>query len=290
MAQKNKRDELISLLEDLLRKDVINRVYYINPKPKLAVPQGANLSNVDRLAIPLSGCHRMEIPVKNETVTIKPERHTVTFMPQGCWNKPDWLLPVKVVTFAFYEDSFIYSFVTCEGKGLTQRSVARGQVSWHDSDGYSVLRLMRKIGVDFIKDLRSAPLTQALTGYCLEALKILPEEDSGKAHSTYKNICDYLDECYSSDLSREAVAEVFGISPNYLSNLFKSQSGTGFSDYINHLRIKRACYLLTNFNQNLDEIAFSCGFHDTGYFCRVFKKHNSCTPGEFRRRKKNKVD
>ena len=290
MTQESKIDKLVILLEDLLRTGGINKIFYISPKPELAVTQGANLSSVDRLAIPLAGCHRMEIPDGNEIVTIAPVRHTATFMPQGCWNKPDWLLPVEVVTFAFYKDSFSYSFVTCEGKGLHERSVARGQVNRHDPDGYSVLQLMREIGSDFIKDIRSAPLTQALADYCLEALKAQPAEDFGKAHSTYRNICDYLDECYSSDLSREAVAKVFGISPNYLSNLFKSQSRSNFSDYINNLRIKRACYLLTHFKQNLDEIAFSCGFHDTGYFCRVFKKHNACTPGEFRRNQKNSAE
>lgn len=35
--------------------------------------------------------------------------------------------------------------------------------------------------------------------------------------------------------------------------------------------------------QTLDEISFTLGFKDTGYFCRQFKKMTSLTPGEYRR-------
>ena len=143
--------------------------------------------------------------------------------------------------------------------------------------------MMRKVFAVSADDLRAVPLTETLAGYCLAALKKRVAPQSGKAHSTYRNICSYLEECYSSDLSRDEVAGLFDISSNYLSNLFKSQSGTSFSRYINQLRIKRACHLLRNFNQTLDEVAFSCGYHESAYFCRVFKKHTGSTPGEYRR-------
>lgn len=277
----DKQEELIALLEELLRNGGINKVFYITPDPVQAVPQAANLSRNDRLAIPFGGCHRMEIPFKDGVSQLTPVRHDATFMPKGCWNKPDWQLPVKVVTFGFNIEDFTYSFVEC---GINEHSSARGRIRWCNSDGQVILELMRKIFAGSADYLHTLPLTETLLAYCLESLKTRFEAQHGKAYSTYANICSYLEDSYSSDLSRAGVAGLFKISSNYLSNLFKSQSSTSFSAHINQLRIKRACHLLRHFNQTLDEVAFSCGYHETGYFCRVFKKNMGCTPGEFRRR------
>jgi len=279
----DKIDELIILLEDLLRNGGIDKVFYINPDSAQAIPQRGNFSGQDRLAIPFSGCHRMDIPAKDGIKQILPKRHNATFMPEGCWNYPDWGIPVKVVTFGFADDYVSYSFVESRGGGRNEKIGARGRFGWCSSDGKLVLAMMRKVFAGASDDLRAVPLTEALAAYCLASLKKRVVPQSGKAHSTYVNICSYIEECYSSDLSRDEVAGLFNISSNYLSNLFKSQAGIGFSSYINQLRIKRACHLLKNFNQTLDEVAFSCGYHETGYFCRVFKKHTGSTPGEYRR-------
>lgn len=278
----DKIDELIALLDALLKDEGINKVFYINPNPEQAIPQGANFSGHARLAIPFSGCHRMDIPSKDGIKQLLPQRHNATFMPTGSWNNPDWGLPVQVVTFAFTSEYITYSFVECHGPEISQRFGARGRVGWCNSDGKLILDLMNKTFADSPDDLRTLPLTETLIGYCLESLKKRLVPQSGKAHSTYINICSYLDECYSSDLSRDEVAGLFNISSNYLSNLFKSQSGISFKIHINQLRIKRACHLLCNFNQTLDEVAFSCGYHETGYFCRVFRKYTGQSPGEFR--------
>jgi len=279
----DKKEELITLLEDLLRSGGIDKVFYIDSAPVQAIPRGGNFSSHDRLAIPFSGCHRMDIPFKDGTSQLLPMRHNATFMPKGSWNNPDWQLPVKVVTFGFTNEYISYSFVERLGSELSQRFGSRGRIHWCNSDGQLVLGLMRKICTDSSSDLRVSPLAEALVAYCLESLKTKFATQSSKAHSTYINIYSYLEECYSSDLSRDEVAGLFKISSNYLSNLFKSQSGISFNTHINQLRIKRACHLLRNFNQTLDEVAFNCGYHETGYFCRVFKKHIGCTPGQYRR-------
>ncbi len=278
----NRIDELIMLLDGLLNDSGIDKVFYIVPNPEQAVPQGANFSRYDRLAVPLNGCHRMHIPTVDGIKQLLPRRHSATFMPAGCWNKPDWQLPVKVVTFGFTGEYITYSFVDCSGPGLSQRSGDRGQVAWSNSEGGFLLSLMNKVFSVSPDDPRARPLTETVIAYCLESLRKRLVPHSGKAYSTYMNICSYLEECYSSDLSRDDVAGLFNISANYLSNLFRSQSGVGFNSHINQLRIKRACHLLRNFNQTLDEVALSCGYHETGYFCRVFKKYTGQTPGEFR--------
>jgi YesN/AraC family two-component response regulator len=78
------------------------------------------------------------------------------------------------------------------------------------------------------------------------------------------------------------VAEHFNITPNHLSRLFQTHGRITFSGYLTSVRIDRAKHLLSNYNLKLDDIAARCGYHDTPYFCHVFKKVAKATPMEFR--------
>ena len=232
MRDKNK--ELIERLENLLREGGFKRVFHIDPTRQSVMPQQANFSGTDRLAVPLSGCHRMKVPGIDGVEQIKPVRHNATFMPKGCWNRPDWVNPVDVVTFSFEPDEFYFNYVECPGQGLVERGITRGRAKWSSTDGPAVLEMLRKVCVRTSNDIRVNYLAAALAGYCLDALKRGNIVRHGKAHATYTDICAYLEECCASDLSREQVASEFNISANYLSNLFKSQSGTSFNSHINH--------------------------------------------------------
>lgn len=281
----DKHKELIYRLEKLLREGGFKRVFYVDPEHQTAIPQHVNFSGTTRLAIPLSGCHRMSVPTADGIKQLSPVRHTATFMPKGSWNLPDWINPVDVVTFGFEPDNFHFNFVECPGQKLNEKQITRGRVKWPGADGPLMLELMGKLFSQDCRDVRIPHLTAAFAGYCLNALKKGDFVHRGKAHATYTGICAYLEEYCSSNLTRSQVAKEFNISGNYLSSLFKSQSGISFNARLNSLRIQRACHLLTHFNQTLDEVSFSCGYHETGYFCRVFKKAIGCTPGEYRRQK-----
>ena len=55
-----------------------------------------------------------------------------------------------------------------------------------------------------------------------------------------------------------------------------------FSSYLTHVRIDRAKHLLRSYNLKLDDVAVRCGYHDTPYFCHVFKNLTKATPAEYR--------
>ncbi|MGM1047730.1 MAG: helix-turn-helix domain-containing protein [Bacillota bacterium] len=54
--------------------------------------------------------------------------------------------------------------------------------------------------------------------------------------------------------------------------------------YRHHLQIERAKQLLAHSELSIIQIATRCGFSDNNYFTRLFKRHTSFTPGEFRKR------
>src|SRR6185369_3623896 len=101
-----------------------------------------------------------------------------------------------------------------------------------------------------------------------------------------EDVCAYLQGHYQYDISRDSVAHEFGISPNYLSRIFQVQRHMTFSGYLMHVRTDRAKHLLRRYDLKLDDVAARCGYRDTAYFCRVFKKLAKVTPAEYRAQEK----
>ncbi|SEK44792.1 helix-turn-helix domain-containing protein [Ruminococcus albus] len=101
-------------------------------------------------------------------------------------------------------------------------------------------------------------------------------------NSVVRDAREYIDEHYmSSALSLTAVAEAVGISPAYLSALFKRETGKNLSEYITGIRIERSKELLCCTSKLIYEIAFEVGFQDYRYFSQIFKKCTGQTPRQF---------
>lgn len=92
-----------------------------------------------------------------------------------------------------------------------------------------------------------------------------------------KYICSHIEE----RLTLNEVAAVFGLSPNYLSSLFKKTYNTGFSEYITQKKISRARTLLLDQDVKIYEVADRLGFESAFYFSKVFKKVEGISPREF---------
>lgn len=86
----------------------------------------------------------------------------------------------------------------------------------------------------------------------------------------------------SSDLALNTLAKVFNVNPSYLSTLFKKETGTTLTDYVNKMRIDRAKELLVSTNIQIQNIAQRCGMLDVNYFTKTFKKYTDLTPKKYR--------
>lgn len=86
----------------------------------------------------------------------------------------------------------------------------------------------------------------------------------------------------SSDLALNTLAKMFGVNPSYLSTLFKKETGSTLTDYVNKMRIDRAKELLVSTNIQIQNIAQRCGMLDVNYFTKTFKKYTDLTPKKYR--------
>lgn len=101
-------------------------------------------------------------------------------------------------------------------------------------------------------------------------------------NDTFANILNFVNEHFSEDISIQTISRRFAVNPNYVSQLFKRQTGEKFTDYITRLKLNYACNLLKSTDLPVADVADRVGFSDYYYFSRVFKKLVGDTPSGYR--------
>src|SRR5690606_14369938 len=72
-----------------------------------------------------------------------------------------------------------------------------------------------------------------------------------------------------------------GISRSLLHRKLSSLTGQSATEFINHLRMKKAMQLLRQNQLNISEVAYTVGYNDPKYFSRVFSKYYGRSPREY---------
>lgn len=97
-----------------------------------------------------------------------------------------------------------------------------------------------------------------------------------------KNIIEYIDENYASDISNSKLGNTFLYHPNYINKLFKENVGQSLHNYILNVRLEKAATLIRESIIPLSEISQQCGFCTQAYFTKKFREKYNTTPHKFR--------
>ena len=79
------------------------------------------------------------------------------------------------------------------------------------------------------------------------------------------------------------IAARLNISPGYLTDILKQESGKTALEHIHIYLISEAKHLLKGENQSISEIAYALGFENLSYFSRLFKKEVGISPNVFKK-------
>lgn len=90
-------------------------------------------------------------------------------------------------------------------------------------------------------------------------------------------------EAHYTDLTEEGCAHALGVSPAYLSRVFKRGMGTSFTAYTTALKLKEAEKQLLGSEDAITEIAERIGFSTVAYFIAAFRTRYGYTPARYRR-------
>ncbi len=97
-----------------------------------------------------------------------------------------------------------------------------------------------------------------------------------------QNIINYISFNLTADLSLNALSSEFALNNSYVSTLFKKETGTTLTNFVNNKRIDYAIYLLNTTKLPIQDISLQCGITDVNYFTKLFKKLKNMTPTQYR--------
>ena len=94
-------------------------------------------------------------------------------------------------------------------------------------------------------------------------------------------ICQFIQERLDQPIFLSELARLVHLSEGAFSRFFRAHAGKTFPEYVNELRVGRACRLLAEGDLSVTEIAFACGFSNLSNFNRQFRRLKRTTPREF---------
>ena len=99
----------------------------------------------------------------------------------------------------------------------------------------------------------------------------------------FEEISDYIRSHYATVTIQELVRE-FHFQEDYFNRLIKSKTGLTYSAYVQQIRLERAEHMLTASDRSIEEISEMAGYHNKGYFYKIFQEKYGMTPAKYRKR------
>lgn len=199
----------------------------------------------------------------------------IVFIPKGQIHKTS------------YEDVHSRLLINCSGEYLKNADFSEAFVYRNEKHSREIYRIMKKIEEEY---LRGDKFSQSLIkGYMQQLLAVVYRTENRYKNTRHQNkyvqkALDMLEEDFTREITLSALADEFGISAEHFSRIFKKETGLGFNEYLSLLRLKKAESILKkNEDATISEVAFSCGFNDSNYFCEKFKKVYGTSPLKFKK-------
>lgn len=128
-------------------------------------------------------------------------------------------------------------------------------------------------------------LSDAFSETILQFSKVVAAGKADGGSQVIKNIYNEINKHYLSyNVSLNFVAGNIGLSPSYVTKIFKEATGYSVKEYIDLKKMQKAKELLSDTQLSLGDISTQIGFLDTQSFCRKFKAMEGMTPNSYRRK------
>ena len=264
-----------------LQHSPIRRVFVCGRR--LNPPVFSHVVNFTRLEIPLRGRYKNQIESDNQVLPVSLAPGAVLFAAPNCWNLPEWQPGLELLTVQFGRSQIGMSLISTQSGKYPDIKVRKHSLPRPLTGPLPhLLEALLELQAENGTPETFVPMVRALM-LCLETLlRQPPGRPVSRALTLLEEIRVFLQSNYQYEITRDSVAEQFNITPNHMSRLFRSHGHMTFNGYLTQVRIDRAKHLLRSYNLKLDDIAARCGYHDTPYFCHVFRRLAKCTPIEYR--------
>ena len=104
----------------------------------------------------------------------------------------------------------------------------------------------------------------------------------GQKAEQLKPALEYIETHYGQNITLDALARLTGLSPKYFCRFFRTIVHRSPIDYVNYYRVECASHFLSTTDMTVAEIAQHCGYNDSSFFIKQFKKYKGITPKQYR--------
>ena len=207
------------------------------------------------------------------------EKRLIEFINKGDFEQ------AKSCYFKIVESSLSYSYQSIN-IALTRLSLAIN-VSLSDQGNDDFLPNNQQS--TFSISLADMETLDQVNNHFTEAISFICELSRRKHNERHKKIAEQVDiliqQNYSDpSLCIDSIASKIGLSADYLSRIYRQETGTSILERIISVRMDRARAMLSTTSETIQIIASSVGYINLSYFYKLFKKENGVTPAEYRKR------
>ena len=98
---------------------------------------------------------------------------------------------------------------------------------------------------------------------------------------TVTSLLEWIENNICEPITLSKLSSVTGLSEKYICRIFKLYTSKTVTEYINEQRVENACIAMAD--KSITDVAFSSGFNDLSYFCKIFKRYKGMSPSEYKK-------
>lgn len=135
---------------------------------------------------------------------------------------------------------------------------------------------------DYMDSFKNVDALKIATRFMLDAIE--RKQKQNQPQSDVEKAKNYIITNLSKVVSVKDVAEQVNLSAEYFTKLFKKDTGQNIKDFIIQSKVSAAKDLLEHSNISVSMVALELGYDNFSHFTQIFKKHESMTPSEYRKK------
>ena len=134
---------------------------------------------------------------------------------------------------------------------------------------------------DIVKNIHAITTFEDLVAYTKETLTSFFGQY--RMNENVVSVLEVIGRDYQKELSLKDISKDLFINPVYLGQLIKKETNSTFAELLNKQRIKAAQQLLLSTNDSIEDICYTVGYSNVGYFYKVFRKLCGKSPKAYRK-------
>ena len=280
MTPRNPNHRFSRLIGRLVDRNLPSKVHLANETG--AAPGSLGVLPFPRFSLCISGAASYQVTRDGRTEVVRVAKGEAIAVAPGCLMEHDRSSRYLALGIVFTPEMTRFLLARKDSSGHRFLLVHHSTALADDE----MLQFFRALTRPSARDANDAYLRKLQQLLLIKSREMTESEEpvpaSRKAWFTWQSACRFVQENFSQPIGRADVAAFLKLHQNHLSRLFSRFSGHSFNRYLLGIRLDHAVQMLEDPTHNISEIARACGFTDTNYFVRCFRKEMGQSPTRFR--------